>query len=154
VLTKSVDCHVTLWQPEDAPYAEGGHVREISVAELEDSDLWFIRFGLDVQSKIMACGNRVGCVRVWDMTAHPPRLLAQLRARHAVAKGAAASGKAAAARARAALPVRQAAPSADGRIVLAACEDGTIWRWDRRPESGEDGEEAAAGAAGASGHER
>ncbi len=27
--------------------------------------------------------------------------------------------------------VRQTAVSRDGRIVLASCEDGTIWRWDK-----------------------
>ena len=30
-----------------------------------------------------------------------------------------------------ALQVRQTAISWDGAIVLASCEDGTIWRWDR-----------------------
>jgi polycomb protein EED len=131
LLSKSVDCHVTLWQPEEGPYAADGQVRTLAHAELVDADLWFLRFALCARSRVLACGNRCGVVRVWDMEEHPPQLLAQLHAR----PPSSASHKAKAAgvaRAKPALPVRQAMPSADGRIVIACCEDGTIWRWDKR----------------------
>ena len=129
LLTKSVDSHVTLWQPEEGPYAADGQVRTLATAELVDADLWFLRFALCARSRVLACGNRCGVVRVWDMHQQQPLMLAQLHAR----APAAGKAKAAAPRVNQALPVRQAMPSADGRIVIACCEDGTIWRWDRRP---------------------
>ena len=132
LLTKSVDCGVVLWQPEEGPYAAGGQVRTLSHAELTDTDLWFLRFALCARSRVLACGNRCGVVRVWDMQQHPPKLLAQLHARAPAAPSHKAGGAKAAPRLKPALPVRQAMPSADGRIIIACLEDGTIWRWDRR----------------------
>lgn len=133
LLSKSVDCHVTLWLPEEGPYAAGGQARTLSHAELSDSDLWFLRFALCARGRVLACGNKCGAVRVWDMLQHPPLMLAQLHARQPGAQKQAAQQKGAgAARGKQALPVRQAMPSADGRIIIACCEDGTIWRWDQR----------------------
>ena len=129
LLTKSVDSHVTLWQPEEGPYAADGQVRTLAAAELVDADLWFLRFALCARSRVLACGNRCGVVRVWDMHQQQPLMLAQLHAR----APAAGKAKGAGPRVNQALPVRQAMPSADGRIVIACCEDGTIWRWDKRP---------------------
>jgi polycomb protein EED len=133
LLTKSVDCHVTLWQPEEGPYAADGQVRVLAHAELVDADLWFLRFALCARGRVLACGNRCGVVRVWDMQQPAPQLLAQLHARVPAPASHKAAAKAGGARVKPALPVRQAMPSADGRIVIACCEDGTIWRWDRRP---------------------
>lgn len=39
--------------------------------------------------------------------------------------------------------VRQTSVSLDGGTILASCEDGSLWRWDRQ----EEGEEAGSGGA-------
>ena len=129
LLSKSVDQAVTVWQPE---YAEatwddgaktfprravargkvGSEFRVLQRCAVKHSDIWFLRFGLDVASGTLACGNRTGHVHLWKIDVSPPALVAQLGDRNCKTA------------------VRQTEISPDGKTVLAACDGGTLWRWD------------------------
>jgi polycomb protein EED len=127
VLSKSVDGMIALWLPESDP-GRPGLVRSLAELPLPEASLTWIRFDLDLQRRILACGNVVGEVRVWDLHSHPPLLLAQLACKRV-------GWPPAKARARAvddSLTVRQCCPSPDGRTLLASCNDGSVWRWDVR----------------------
>ncbi len=125
-------------------------MRMLGECALDDADLWWIRFGLDLDQRVLACGNRTGGVRVYDIHASPPQLLAQMQLRRAPQTGAAVKAKARAVAADV-LPVRQCAPSADGRMLLACAEDGSVWRWDWRVPPLEAGLEAQRAVAAGDG---
>ena len=36
---------------------------------LDDANVWYIRFSMDLHYKMMACGSRFGRLFVWDLTA-------------------------------------------------------------------------------------
>ncbi|KAG2437711.1 hypothetical protein HYH02_011089 [Chlamydomonas schloesseri] len=90
---------------------------------------WFVRFGADLHFHTLACGSAKGKVFVFA-----PRVTS------AAALGCQPKAKLSAPQCRSV--VRQTAVSWDGNSIIAACEDGTIHRWDRDPAA------AAAAAAG------
>ena len=142
LLSKSVDQAVTVWQPEYAeangpaePGSEpgargdgggrsprrapavgdgkvGSSFRVLQRCAVKHADIWFLRFSLDVASGTLACGNRTGNVYLWKIDSRPPALAAQLGDRNCKTA------------------VRQTEMSPDGKTVLAACDGGTLWRWD------------------------
>ncbi|CAD7700744.1 unnamed protein product [Ostreobium quekettii] len=118
ILSKSVDNRIVLWKPEELP--ENGWETSCKFVilmefHLQAADIWFIRFSLDFKYKVLACGNRAGKIYTWDMEAAPEQL--QLKLVHKDCKSV----------------VRQTAVSFDGSVIVASCEDGTIWRWDKEP---------------------
>lgn len=111
ILSKSVEQSICLWQPEIED-SKGDTFRRVQDYPVKHADIWFIRFALDVSCDTMVCGNRTGDLFVWRMHAQPPLLLGTLSTKECKKA------------------VRQTAISADGNMVLAACDDGTVWRWD------------------------
>ena len=104
--------------------------RKVQEFPLKDADVWFIRFGMDFGCNTLACGNRIGDVFVWRPHSQlsPPLLLGKLQDKACRTA------------------VRQTAVSRNGKIILAACDGGTVWRWDARDSStttrtGEEGAE-------------
>ncbi|KAG2441491.1 hypothetical protein HXX76_003113 [Chlamydomonas incerta] len=93
---------------------------------------WFVRFGADLHFNTLACGSAKGKVFVFA-----PRVTS------AAALGCQPKARLGAPQCRSV--VRQTAVSWDGNSIIAACEDGTIHRWDRDPAA------AAAAAAGGAG---
>lgn len=44
--------------------------------------IWYVRFGMDVRQKLLACGNKVGQLFVWDLESanpNPPQRLANYK---------------------------------------------------------------------------
>ena len=129
ILSKSVEQKTRLWA-FDRRKNERGEVgsafRVVREFAAKHADIWFLRFAVDVGAGCVACGNRVGDVFVWNANAaagfvrgggragapRPPALVATLSDRHC------------------AKAVRQTAIARGGRTVLAACDGGTVWRWD------------------------
>ena len=129
ILSKSVEQKTRLWA-FDRRKNERGEVgsafRVVREFAAKHADIWFLRFAVDVGAGCVACGNRVGDVFVWNANAaagfvrgggragapRPPALVATLSDR------------------RCAKAVRQTAIARGGRTVLAACDGGTVWRWD------------------------
>ncbi|GIL74200.1 hypothetical protein Vretimale_1963 [Volvox reticuliferus] len=150
VLSKSVHDVITLWRPEGqsrnrrAPYGASTPVggdddsdadgdvglsttgrlggesvasRGIRIVDFKLSDslrTWFVRFSLDVRCSVLACGNARGKVFVFSPLT-----------------GTEGAPKAKLVAPQCKLVVRQTAVSWDGNTILAACEDGSVHRWDR-----------------------
>ena len=92
-----------------------------------DCDIWYIRFALDSPSlQHLAVGNKSGVVFVWnvdDPPGTPPRKLTTPHSQRAV---------------------RCVAFNSDARILIAACEDGSLFRWDQVQNQGPAAAAAAA----------
>lgn len=131
MLSKSVDNRILLWRPvlfgpDRASLETSSSYVVLQSFSLQEADIWFLRFSLDLFCTTLVCGNRTGRVFVFDP--HKRSMSARQKLGHPNCKK----------------PVRQVAISADGRIVIASCEDATIWRWDQRvplPEAEEEEEE-------------
>ena len=153
ILSKSVEQKTKMWA-FDRRRAEKGEVgsafRVVREFAAKHADIWFLRFAVDVGAGCVACGNRVGDVFVWNANAAagyvrggggggrggaptPPALVAALSDKHCTKA------------------VRQTAIARGGRTVLAACDGGTVWRWDYVEAPKEKGAETKdAGAANVS----
>ena len=127
VLSKSVEQKVLLWAFDRARREKGEvgvRFRVVREFAAKHADIWFLRFAVDVGAGCVALGNRVGDVFMWNANAAaglrggrggapaPPTLVAALSDRHCTKA------------------VRQTAFARGGRVVLAACDGGTVWRWD------------------------
>ena len=42
---------------------------------IQDCEIWFVRFSMDKNQKIMALGNQIGRTYVWDMDVEEPSLI-------------------------------------------------------------------------------
>lgn len=118
ILSKSVDNRIILWRPIYSPsHLEKGEDFEfIQELSLEDTkDVWWLRFCLDLGRQVLAVGTATGKVLLFDPHTQQMKPMARLKR----------SGK------KPEKLVRQTAMSADGSIIIAAHEDGSITRYDR-----------------------
>eukprot|EP00850_Spirogloea_muscicola_P002241 SM000008S22330 [mRNA] locus=s8:1123962:1126819:+ [translate_table: standard] len=114
ILSKSVDNEVVLWRHVRATQdgRDEGFVDVLQRYAVQDCDVWFIKFSMDLACTTLAIGNREGTTYVWDP--RPASTTAPARLKNAHLRSI----------------IRQTAVSHDGRIIIACCEDGTLWRWD------------------------
>ncbi|XP_037953265.1 polycomb protein esc-like [Teleopsis dalmanni] len=83
---------------------------------IKDCDIWFIRFEFNFSHKMMALGNQQGVTYVWEMGVEDPQSTKCHMLAHA----------------RCNTAIRQTTFSRNGNVLICVCDDGTIWRWDRR----------------------
>ncbi|XP_059153867.1 polycomb protein EED-like [Physella acuta] len=83
--------------------------------EYKECEIWYMRFSLDYNQQVMALGNQVGHIFVWDLEVDDPTQTRFTKLSHHKCNSA----------------IRQTALSKDGNIMLAVSDDGSIWRWDR-----------------------
>jgi polycomb protein EED len=102
--------------PPPSPHTHNPHAAQgaelMAEYRVHDCNIWFVKFGFDFAQRIMAMGDKTGAVYVWDLDDEPgtpPKRLTR--------QGAASI-------------VRQVAFNFDGTLLLAACENGLLWRWD------------------------
>jgi polycomb protein EED len=124
LLSKSISNTVVLWKPEFTRTLRHGtskptHQRlpneVIALREftINKCDVWFVRFDTSIDSQMLAVGNTVGDIKVWEIDDNPnKKCLATL-----VQQWCAST-------------VRMVAFSPDSKCLIAACEDATIWKWD------------------------
>ena len=84
--------------------------------DYKDCEIWFVRFSMDAKQKILALGNQLGKTYLWDMDTDDPAQCKFIMLSHAKCNSA----------------IRQTSLSRDGSVLICACDDGTIWRWDRQ----------------------
>ncbi|KAI1286807.1 Polycomb protein eed-A [Halotydeus destructor] len=140
VMSKSCENTITLWKPgkldderdislPTARYSSdiGNNTTVIHQFQLEDNDIWFMRFSMSQRQTVMALGNMKGKTYVWDLNEdisqspnYPPLSHPKCNA-----------------------ALRQTSLSNDGSILICVSDDSTIWRWDRKqkalPEPGVSG---------------
>lgn len=127
-VSKSVDSEILIWKPEyDVSDVVTSH-KFILLQELQlpEANLWWLRFSLDFKCSVLACGNRIGQVTVWNPHLAGSEPIARLK--HKTCK----------------TSVRQTAVSFDGKVILASCEDGSIWRWDSLVEETDSDQDQSA----------
>jgi polycomb protein EED len=125
-MSKSCENAIVLWKPgkldtEDDIELTNGHYTSDSTTtfihqfELKDSEIWFMRFSMDMRQKAMALGNMSGKTYVWDLDPEDPIKSKVNVLIHPKCTAA----------------IRQTALSNDGSILLCVSDNATIWRWDR-----------------------
>lgn len=83
--------------------------------EVKHCDIWFLRFSIDRSMKHLALGNKIGEVFIFDIDSHDHDcrrtskfILSNTKCTH---------------------PIRQTCFNNNSNILICACEDGSIWRW-------------------------
>ncbi|XP_041354979.1 polycomb protein EED-like [Gigantopelta aegis] len=119
VLSKSCENCIACWKPgtmdQDEKSSTDNTVTILHRFDYRECEIWYMRFCLDFAQKIMALGNQVGRIFVWDLDVDDPTQSRFTKLSHN----------------KCTTPIRQTALSKDGNILLAVCDDSTIWRWDR-----------------------
>jgi len=82
----------------------------------KDCEIWFVRFSMDVNQRLLALGNQRGKIYIWDMEVDEPSLIKHTVLSHPKCN----------------VAIRQTSLSRDGNILIYGCDDGTVWRWDRQ----------------------
>ncbi|WVZ95193.1 hypothetical protein U9M48_040989 [Paspalum notatum var. saurae] len=107
IISKSVENEIQLWEPKPKERSQGeGSVDVLQKYPVPQCDMWFMKFSCDFHFNQLAIG-----VTLMLLDAKPPSFF---RLHHHQSK----------------VPIRQTALSYDGSTILAAGDDGTIWRWD------------------------
>lgn len=118
-LSKSCENSVIWWKPgnlnEPGLNLHSTNSTPIHTLYVEDCELWFVRMDLDVSQRYLAVGNSVGKIFVFDLDSDTPHIKPHIMSHYKATK-----------------PVRQIAFSRNSDILIASCDDGKIWRWDKR----------------------
>ena len=118
-LSKSCENSVIWWKPgnlnESGLNLTSNNATQINTLIVDDCELWFVRMDLDVSQRYLAVGNSVGKIFVFDLESETPNIKPSIMSHVKATK-----------------PVRQIAFSRNGDILMASCDDGKIWRWDKR----------------------
>ena len=111
---------IVCWKPGTlkSPEIKSGETKVSIIHKLDykDCEIWFIRFSMDAKQKVLALGNQVGKTYLWDMDTDDPAQCRYTVLSHPKCTSA----------------IRQTSLSRDGDVLICACDDGTIWRWDRQ----------------------
>jgi polycomb protein EED len=124
VLSKSTGGTVVLWKPEFTRTLRHGtskptHQRlpneVIALREftINKCDVWYIRFDTNVDCRMLAIGNTVGEIKVWEIDDNLKKKCMTLLVQPAWAS-----------------TVRMVAFSPDSKCLIASCDDATLWKWD------------------------
>jgi polycomb protein EED len=124
VLSKSTGGTVVLWKPKFTRTVRHGtgkptHQRlpneVIALREftIHKCDVWYMRFDTDIDCRMLAIGNTVGEIKVWEIDDHPKKKCMALLMQPACAS-----------------TVRMVAFSPDSTCLIASCDDATLWKWD------------------------
>ncbi|XP_056867067.1 polycomb group protein FERTILIZATION-INDEPENDENT ENDOSPERM-like [Raphanus sativus] len=113
ILSKSMTDKILLWQPQLKENSPGEVTLDVLCRyPIPKSYLGHIKFSCDLPMNYVSIGNQKGKIYVWDLKTRPPVLITVLS--HYQSKSL----------------IKQTAMSTDGNTILAASEDGTLWRWD------------------------
>lgn len=116
VLSKSCENTITWWKPgslEDTSNKLNATI--MHSFDYPDCDIWFIRFETDFQQNYLAAGNILGKIFLWNLKSKDSTAQEHILSHYRCNK-----------------PLRQVSFSKNGQILIAAADDGTIWRWDKR----------------------
>lgn len=130
IISKSCEDKVVCWRPGrlESPtdlnlptkYTTDTTCSILENFEVKHCNIWFLRFSIDRSMKYLALGNKVGEIYVFDIDSHDHDcrrtskfILSNPKCTHAI---------------------RQTCFNNNSNILICACEDGSIWRWNN-PQS-------------------
>ncbi|KAG9510001.1 Myotubularin-related protein 9 [Fragariocoptes setiger] len=123
ILSKSCEDEIVCWKPGklesptdiDIPskYTTDSTCTILERMPIKDCEIWFIRFSIDPYMRVLALGNKHGKTYVYDIQAQDNTRFKSQVLSHP----------------KCTATVRQTCFSDDASILLCACDDGTIWRW-------------------------
>jgi polycomb protein EED len=124
ILSKSCENAIVLWKPgpvtkclQDLTLTDSNmYATILHEFSMSNCDIWFLRFCLDFKMHLLACGNQWGRVFLWDLSCDDVSLAKHMQLSHPKCESA----------------VRHVGFSRCGSILVSVCDNGTIWRWDRK----------------------
>ncbi|XP_014232857.1 polycomb protein eed-B-like [Trichogramma pretiosum] len=119
ILSKSCENCIVCWKPgrlgETKLRPNETSATVLHRFEFSQCDIWFIRFSMDFNQKILAMGNQAGRTYIWDLDVEEPSQARCFILQHPKCTSA----------------IRQTSLSRDGKVLLCVCDDATVWRWNR-----------------------
>lgn len=119
-LTKSCENNIIWWKRKEGAVTKGSAVSKLFTFDIIDSEIWFMRMEIDLQMSQFAVGSQNGKVFIFNLDTEKP-----------------INKRATLSHSKCTAPVRQMAFSRNGNIMVSACDDGTVWRWDRKEPKGQ-----------------
>lgn len=124
VLSKSCENVIMLWKPGSVSKSlvdlsltdSNMYATVLHQFDMSNCEIWFLRFCLDFKMQMLACGNQCGRIFVWDLAVDEPSLSKHVQLFHPKCESA----------------VRHVGFSRCGNVLISVCDNGTIWRWDRK----------------------
>ena len=86
------------------------HLRDFSIRKCDD--IWYVKFGVDESCSLLAIGNTVGEIRVWEIGGTSNKHFCTLS--NPLCND----------------TIRKVSFSPDGDCLISVCDDGTVWKWD------------------------
>ena len=122
VISKSVHNTIVLWKPDFSPPIVRGRQSHwkppngaIVLCEftIRDCNVWFIRFDVTANGKLLAIGNGKGEIKLWNIDDNPNKKCFSVLT-HAQCTS----------------MIRMVSFCPDSTCLVAVCEDGSVWKWD------------------------
>ncbi|KAM7179160.1 polycomb protein EED isoform 1-T1 [Macrochelys suwanniensis] len=170
ILSKSCENAIVCWKPGkmeddiDKIKASESNVTILGRFDYSQCDIWYMRFSMDFWQKMLALGNQVGKLYVWDLEIEDPhkansaqrpqsgwgRIVLGTVRRYSKRKSVPRRAYRVIRRKvykvierrltrcttlthpKCAAAIRQTSFSRDSSILIAVCDDASIWRWDRQ----------------------
>lgn len=131
IWSKSCTNTIVCWRPGDlashadlslpTKYTTDTTCAILETLDINGCDYWWLRFSIDQSMKYLALGNKVGKTFIYDIDSHDhdSKPMTKFVLSHPKCN----------------IIIRQTSFNNDGKILICACDDGSLWRWDRESNS-------------------